>query len=308
MIDVIVTVPPHATFVSEVAAHPVVSALRLNTVMPTKGALEDVLKNLKDVAGEKDIWIDLKYRQLRLAAYAEPPFTEILLSHKIEVNTPVTAYFRNGEEHDTVLVVDGNRLIMQEGPKRVLGPGESVNIPDSSLKIYGTFTDTDKRYMEAAKRVGINNFMLSFVEAASDIAALREYVGADADIVAKIESMKGLSYVANEWAASHARLMAARGDLYIEVDRPHHILRAVKSIIDADSNAIAASRILPSLEHRADPVCQDLSDIDSLYRMGYKTLMLGDEICQKREPCISALNIIGAMNKQYDIIEYEGVE
>ncbi len=42
----IVTVPPYAAFVEEVARHPIVGGLRLNTVMPIKGPLEDVLERL----------------------------------------------------------------------------------------------------------------------------------------------------------------------------------------------------------------------------------------------------------------------
>ena len=52
--------------------------------------------------------------------------------------------------------------------------------------------------------------------------------------------------------------MAARGDLYVEVDRPHLILNAMEKIIKADPNAIAASRMLNSLKNTVEPVYERL--------------------------------------------------
>src|SRR3989338_9101806 len=125
-IKAIVTIPPYAPFIDEVVAHPAVSGVRLNTVMPTKGALEDLLKRLQDQVGDKELWIDLKCRQLRVKSYGVPPFTEIELSHRIEVYTPCDVYFSDRNEKARILEVEGNKLIMESGPRRVVGPGESV--------------------------------------------------------------------------------------------------------------------------------------------------------------------------------------
>ena len=296
-IKAIVTIPPYAPFIDEVVAHPAVSGVRLNTVMPTKGALEDLLKRLQDQVGEKDLWIDLKGRQLRVKTYGVPPFTEIELTHNISVDTPVTAYFNDGKEQATVLEVDGNRLIMQEGPQRVIGPGESINIPHPSLKIEGYLTTTDQQYIEAGNKLGLTRYMLSFVESQDDVSAFNALVP-NAQIVAKIESRKGLNYVQTP-GQKEARLMAARGDLYIELKKPHHIINAMENIIAKDPNAIAASRIFSSLTYSLEPSCADIGDVNSLMRMGYKTLMLGDEICQRRESVLSALNLLYEMNQQY---------
>jgi hypothetical protein len=37
--------------------------------------------------------------------------------------------------------VDGDRLILEDGPRRLVGPGESVNIVHPSLEIEGTLTE-----------------------------------------------------------------------------------------------------------------------------------------------------------------------
>lgn len=293
MTTAIVTVPPYAPFIQEVVRHKIVSGLRLNTVMPVKEPLENLLKRLQDLSEGKKLWIDLKGRQLRTVGYATPPFTDVRISHKISVKTPVTAYFGNGKESATIVGVEENRLIFLEGPKRVVGPGESINIVDPTLVIQGYFTKRDLAYIEASKNIGSHNYMLSFVESEADIAELYRHDD-KADIVAKIESINGLDFVENNYK-QNCRLMAARGDLYIEVERPHKILEAVEKIIQKDKEAIVASRILSSLAVSAEPSCEDISDVAYLIKTGYKTLMLGDEVCLKRESVIGALNLLEAI-------------
>jgi len=298
----IVTLPPHAPFIDEVLSHDIVSGIRLNTVMPIKGSLEDKLKELDDKAKGKDkeLWIDLKCRQLRVKSFGVPPFTEIELSHEIEVYTPTKAYFSDRSEHATILEVNGSKLIMQEGPRRVVGPGESVTIPHPTLKITGYLTDTDKKYIEAANKIGIHTYMISFVEGNNDIAELIKH-DSDAEIIEKIESINGLRYVHKEWQNNgRARLMAARGDLYMELQWPHKIAEAVEDILGKDQNAIVASRILSSLADSPEPSCSDVGDVDNLLRMGYKTFMFGDEVCLKRDTVISALNVFEHMARRYE--------
>jgi pyruvate kinase len=296
----IVTIPPYAPFIREVARHPIVSGLRLNTVMPTSGSLEDLLKRLKDEARAGDLWIDLKCRQLRVVGYYVPPYTEIRLSHKLKVDTPCTAYFDGGKETATVVEVDGDRLITLEGPSRIVGPGESVNIVEPSLSIDGYLTDTDKKYVEAALKVGIKNFMLSYVESEQDAKALATY-SSDLKLIAKIESQKGLEYVDKLWNAT-PRLMAARGDLFVELPKPHDIIKALEKIIKKDPQAIAASRIFGSLAYSLEPSCADIGDLDSLMRLGYKNFMFGDDICMKRDSIMSGLNLLQAMAESYKSI------
>jgi hypothetical protein len=299
-INAIVTIPPYADYIDEVLNHPLVSGVRLNTVMPTKGSLENLLDSLENKAmkNSKNLWIDLKGRQLRVKTYGVPPFTEIELTHNIELETPAKAYFSGGKEIAKIIKVDGNRLIMDDGPKRVVGPGESVNIPNKTLKIDGYFTKTDLRYIEACKKVGVHDYMLSFVENAYDKESLRK-LDEKAVIVEKIESKKGLDYVNNNWDGS-TQLMAARGDLYIEVSKPHDIISAVETILDKDKNAIVASRIFDSFGYSLEPSCEDIGDVDNLMRIGYKTLMLGDEVCLRRNSVISALNLLDLMGKKYN--------
>ena len=58
----ILTVPAYAKF-GEVAKDPYVEAVRLNTTLPVKDSLEDVLSGAKEEAAGKGVWIDLKCHQ-----------------------------------------------------------------------------------------------------------------------------------------------------------------------------------------------------------------------------------------------------
>lgn len=295
----IVTVAPYCPYIDEIVAHPAVSGIRLNTAMSVEKntSLEDLLKSLQDHAGDKDLWIDLKCRQLRVQGYWTPPYTEIELSHKIKVKTPVTAYFNDGNQKETILKVEENRLYMQSGPRRVVGPGEAVNIPDHSLEIEGFFTDTDKKYIEAGKKVNANKYMLSFVEKKEDIDSFKKiYPGAE--ILAKIESRKGINYIKNEWK-NESGLMTARGDLFLELKMPHYIIEAQELILKKDKNAVIASRILESFDESLEPSCSDINDLDNLMRMGYKRFMFGDKLCMHRNSIISALNLFYEMTERY---------
>ncbi|HLD00568.1 MAG TPA: pyruvate kinase [Candidatus Nanoarchaeia archaeon] len=296
----IVTVAPYCPFVEEIVNHPIVSGLRLNTAMKIKdkeGEIEKIVGRLQEEIKDKELYVDLKCRQLRVKNFGVPPFTEIELTHSISVDTPVTAYFSDGQEYATVLQVEGNKLFMQEGPKRVVGPGESVNIPHPSLKVEGYLTYRDREYVKAGSAAGVHKYMLSFFEQPNDDAELLS-LDPQAEPVYKIESIRGLHHV-QKYFSGKGRLMAGRGDLYVELKMPHHIIEAMETIIQKDPKAIAASRILKSFSNSYMPECQDMGDVDSLVRMGYRTLMLGDDVCMKRESVLSALNLLKGMAEYY---------
>ena len=288
---ILVTVPPYAPFLEELGRHPAVSGLRLNTVMPIRGSEEEILQKLASLG--KELWVDLKGRQLRVVGGAVPPYAPVTLSHAIEVPCPTDAWFSDGREHARIVAVDGHRLILEDGPRRFVGPGESVNIPHPRLKIFGTLTESDRRYLEAMKKLGLRRVMLSFVETAADVAEVQALLPG-AEVIQKIESVRGLDYVRRE-GNRHGRLMAARGDLFVEVPQPHRILSALRWIREADPEAIVASRLFPSLARGPVPEAADISDAAFLLALGYQSFMLGDEVCLRRDSVMAALHLLEAV-------------
>jgi pyruvate kinase len=294
-IQAIVTVPPYADFLAEVAAHPLVCGFRLNTVMPLRESQLEVLERLQKF--RQPVWVDLKGRQLRVVGAAIPPYTEVKLSHRIRVETPVDAYFSDGNERVRVAAVDGDRLILADGPRRLVGPGESVNIMHPSLQIEGTLTDNDKIYLTAMKELRMTKVMLSYVESQEDVDEVKNLLP-NAEVLIKIETQRGLDF-AKKHGSAHGHLMAARGDLYVEVLRPHKVANAVKMIIKADEKAVIASRILDSLAYQPVPISADIGDVAFLLEIGYRTFMLGDQVCLRRDTVIEALNLLEEISKDY---------
>ncbi|MFN2146281.1 MAG: pyruvate kinase, partial [Anaerolineales bacterium] len=157
--------------------------------------------------------------------------------------------------------------------------------------------ETDSAYLKAMKAAGLKKVMLSYMEEEADLAAVREILP-DAEMVLKIETEKGLDF-ARQHRASQGRLMAARGDLYVEVLQPHHIIGALRTIIQADPEAVVASRIFDSLGFHPVPTSADISDAAFLLSLGYRTFMLGDIVSLRRDPLIEALNLLEAVAEEF---------
>ncbi len=288
----IATLPPYVRHNRQIASDPLVDALRFNTVMPLADSKLEVLKRLVDLCQGKPLWLDLKARQLRITEFAYLPYAYVRISRKIRVKTPVKVLFK--EELATVVqVVDGDKLILESRPNQIVGAGQPINILDPSLHIEGFLTPGDIEYVEAAKSIGLHRYMLSFAESLTDIQELHA-LDPDAEIVAKIESVRGLDFVVRDYSAvsSFVRLMAARDDLFINMGtRKVSILDAVKLILDADPHAIAASRILTSLEEAETVSMGDISDLHLLHMLGYRAFMLSDGLCFNPQALANALNV-----------------
>ena len=296
LVNAIVTMPPYAPFAEEVAAHPIVSGLRLNTVMPVRDGPDEALRRLSAAAAGKTLYVDLKSRQLRVVGAAVPPFTDMRISHRIDVRTPVTAYFGGGREIGRVVAIDGDRLILEDGPRRIIGPGESVNIVCPTLRIEGSYTDSDRAYVAAASKLGLHDYMVSFAEAASDVEELRA-MDPLAVPVLKIESSAGIDFAEREGAAL-ARLAVARGDLHVELPRPHSMIRVLRRMIALSTHTIVASRLFDSLAYQDTPEAPDLTDVAFLLEIGYRTFLLGDEVCLRRDSVLAALNLLELIAKE----------
>lgn len=282
------------------------SAIRLNSAMVKGGALVEELEKAKTISNSVPLYFDIKGRQLRVQeVIPNDDHLELVLNHPIKVETPVVVLFKEAKDPAILEeVVGGTRLIFRNG--REYGPefkvyeGESLHIRNRSLRVEGPlFTELEKEKMAKAREYGFTNFFLSYAESQRDIDEFREYVG-DAQVVAKIENRKGLRFVAKEFKKQeNLSLMAARGDLYVEVDKPHQIPTALKTIVEKDPEAWVGSRILLSLVENAVPDCADILELAWLYDIGYRRMMLCDGLCLKEEPLARAINAFDAFRLDY---------
>ncbi len=294
-VGAIVTLPPYASFGEEVARHPLVTGFRLNTVMPLAGeARRDALARLSRLG--PPLWVDLKGRQLRVVEAAVPPFTAVRVSHRIRVPTPCDIFFCDGKEAARLVAVDGDRLLLEEGPRRVVGPGESVNVVHPALEVEGSLTGGDRAWLAAMRELGLTKAMLSFVEREEDVAELEAGLPG-VEPMLKIESRRGLAFAGRN-GGSLGRLVAARGDLFVEVREPHRIIGALRDVIAVDPHAVVASRIFPALARTPVPVASEICDVAFLLALGYRTFLLGDEVCLRREPLLAALDLLAAVARE----------
>jgi pyruvate kinase len=276
-----------------VAEHPLVDALRFNTGMKSHLTPIETLDSYLTAAKGKEFWVDLKGRQLRITQWAVPGFGDIILNHEIEVNLPTEIYFRR-EEKSIIRKIQKNKIYVDPPPPKAVGAGQAINIPDDSLRIKGYFTEEDLEYIEAASKLGIKNFLLSFVEEEQDILRLTELIP-DARIIAKIESRKGMQLIQNSYSNFKIKpmLMAARDDLYINIGEDKtNILPALKLILEKDPSAIVASRLFTSLEEHSEVSLSDLSDFYLMKSLGYNACLLSDGLCSGEKSFLNTMSVL----------------
>ena len=255
-----------------------VSEVRFNTGVHTPYSIEDTLQLLKLLSEKynKKLWIDIKGRQLRVVKWADPLYECIEINHKIEVSYPAHVYFRNGDKVNLEIInKEGNKLYVDPLPMQAVGAGQSVNIISKDIQIDGYLTEKDKEYLIACKKLNINNIMASFVETYDDLAQISDILP-NAQIVSKVESLKGIEFISNN---DIQNLMAARDDLYIQSGQNYSMLNHLKTIIERNKKAICASRIFTSLEKSPIVDLADYADLELMYNMGYRKFMLCDNIC-----------------------------
>ena len=273
--------PHNAELAEQMFAHPMVDGARYNVGMRTKYSPEEVLSGMQEMADRhgKRFWVDLKGRQLRITKWADPTYGDIELNHEIKVSLPASIYFRGDTERYELRDVDRNRLFVVPDPFHALGAGQAVNIIGKVEIIGPYFAGRDVEYIEAARNIGIHDYMLSFVERESDVSDLKS-LDSQAKPVLKIESPMGMDFVRNEYDGK-CQLMAARDDLSVNLGEDRAAIgKAVRTIIEKDPSAIAASRIFRSLDTGRLSE-DDVADVGNLMSMGYRNFMLDDTISHR---------------------------
>jgi len=278
--------------------------IRLNSAMIAAADLDKELDIIRAHPSAVPLYFDIKGRQMRVTEVDTDNThnLDMLINHPIKVETPCPVLFKAGEDVCLLQEVTdgGHRLIFEAGPQFMVRAGESIHIRHPSLEIGGPlFTDEEKAKITKVVDAGIDKWFLSYVEKARDLEEFRELIG-EGEVRLKIESQRGLEYVRNVWKPREGyNLVAARGDLYVELKRPHEILEATKLIIEKDPRAIVGSRILLSTFLDPVPSCADFSELAWLYDIGYRRMLLCDEMCLKEESLATAVGAFEAFRDSY---------
>jgi len=281
-----------------------ITGIRLNSAMMSNPELDKELELVKSIYTSVPLFFDVKGRQMRVTEVIPDKNNLIIrLNHPLEVNTPCVVLFKAGADQALLerLETDdqGQKLVFNGGPRYKVIAGESLHIRDKSLNIVGDiFTPQELTKIEKVRTAGFNKYFLSYVEKQSDIDQFQELVGKDAEIWLKIESIPGMKFVNNDFKKQdNLVLVAARGDLFVELDQPHHMIEALRDIIAKDPEACVGSRILLSVIDSPVPSCADLLEIAWLHDVGYNRMMLCDELCLKENMLASAVAVFDGIKR-----------
>lgn len=302
-----ITCVPSDPHFSEFCVHPGIAGIRMNGLLFRSSDLADQISRIPTKT-TVPLWFDAKGRQLRVEeAIYYKDHLELVMNHGIKgLSLPHPIIFKAGEDWAMVekITDENKRLILRSDgyPKYRVKPGDSVHFRDTGFEIDGPlFTDDEKAKIERAIKAGAQNWYLSYVENRYDVEDFRELIGSQANLVLKIENKKGLEWVNRQvdWKGSYRRthLACARGDLYVEVDQPHHIIEAQKLIISIDKEAFVGSRMLLSLFSNNVPSCSDINELALLKNMGYKNFLLCDDLCKKGSALHRAVDTFTALSK-----------
>lgn len=260
--------------------NPYIDAVRLNTGAYNPFDEFSTVQGLIALADEcgKVLWIDLKARQLRITRWAVPDYRCIELNHNISCTLPAKVLLR-GEDPLELVFFEDNRIVVSPPPRHAVGCGQSVNIIGGDLRILEDLTSQDRRYIDACRKLGHHRIMLSYVESMEDVKRIQTLLPG-VELICKLETPAGCA-AAEELAAAGCSLMAARDDLFLEMERSPKILAALKSIAACDQSAVCASRIFSSLERENRVSLSDYEDLMLMVSFGYRRFMLSDTISER---------------------------
>jgi hypothetical protein len=280
-----------------------IQGIRLNSAMMEASEIDSNFET-KSKNASVDQWFDIKGMQMRIREVVSDHHTdhlEFILNRPVKCKTPFPVYFKAGEDGAMcVEVKKGKHFIFKGGPKYEVRAGESIHIRDPHEVGGPVFLDYEIEKIQKIVNMGFTNFYLSYVWAQSHVDQFRNFIGKNADLRLKIENQKGLEWVASAWRPQkNTSLVAARGDLYVEVEHPHDVMSACKLIVDKDPDATVGSRMLLSLVNQPVPRCADLSDLGWLYDIGYRNFLLCDELCLEDELLGACVNVFDAFREDY---------
>ncbi len=172
------------------------------------------------------------------------------------------------------------------------------NLPDTNLET-PILTDKDRADLEYAITKSPDFVAVSFVQRATDIATVRDFItertSAPIKIVAKIERMNAVENISDIASAADA-IMIARGDLAIEAPFEQvpaisrHIIRECRKL---NRPVIMATQMLSSMVDNEFPTRAEISDVANAAYLRTDSAMTSEETTIGQNP----VNVIETMAK-----------
>lgn len=187
-----------------------------------------------------------------------------------------------------------------------LSNNKSINIPSVELNM-PYLNDVDKSDLKFGAEEEVDLYSISFVNSASDVTAVREFLERECDvdspfIISKIESARGVDNMLEIIDASDG-IMVARGDMGVEIPfekLPHIQKDMLLAAMDRGKYTITATQMLESMITNVRPTRAEISDVANAIYDGTSAIMLSGETSVGKDP----VNVISTMRKIAEEAEF----
>lgn len=304
---------------------------RINMSHGDHSQAERLLKTVRDISSELDrmvpVFMDLRGRKLRTGVFENDSAelitnrmciitTENVTGTAEKFSTDYKDLCRGMKPGDCVLIDDG-RIVLEvvsasdmeikckivtggtvKSRKGLMLPGKEINLPALSEK--------DIADVKCGMEIGVDGFMLSFVQKASDILELQDLMkssGTVLPVIAKIESRKGIENLLSIAETADA-VLVARGDLGVELpvwELPPVQIKIIDTAKKARKPVIVATEMLESMINNSRPTRAEVSDVASAVTQGADVVMLSGETSVGKYPA-KAVTIMDRTLEQAELL------
>ena len=268
------------------------SVLRLNCSHLSTSALADAITLVREASSTVAILVDIQGPKLRFSRDSMELVNDSVVSFTLEdLGIEVSArggsrgvgvghriLMDDGRLETVVESVDGQMLTVRVVRGGQLKRGKGVNLPDTEVS-GGVLSEKDLADLCVAREMGTEIVAISFVQSPNDIIAVRELVGENILVFAKIERPQALERI-DEICAVSDGVMAARGDLGVETPFegvPAAQTRIALSALERGVISICATEMLESMTNATRPTRAEVADVSGAVRDGYDAVMLSGE-------------------------------
>jgi pyruvate kinase len=269
-----------------------VSVFRLNCSHLSTQDLPGLIALVREAAPDAGVMVDIQGPKLRFAPESIDLVNDSVVSYKLSdlgIETSDATDSRGLEVGHRILMddgrietvvenVDGERFSVRVRRGGFLQHGKGVNLPDTEVR-GSLLSDKDLADVAVARDFGVEIVAVSFVQTPSDILSIRELIGDDILLFAKIERPQALERI-DEICAVSDGVMAARGDLGVET--PYESVPAAQTRIALSALrhgvvSICATEMLESMTTSSRPTRAEVADVSGAVRDGFDAVMLSGE-------------------------------
>jgi len=175
----------------------------------------------------------------------------------------------------------------------IIGSNKAITIIDNP-PFLPSLTNLDKTAFKLCKKYNIKNVALSFANRSDDVRELREIVGKNVKIIAKIESKMGLQNL-EEIIDIADSILIDRGDLSREIaieSIPYTQKEIIKKANKCNVEVYVATNLLETMTENSTPTRAEVNDVVNTLIDGANGLVLAAETAIGKHPiaCVSMIN------------------